>query len=155
MDEFAEITQRKMGAKVEISDVVIIPGHTGICRAKIFNSDERKLVLDQAKTLRHTEYKHIYIRRDLTYAQRGELRLKREAEAAARNSDGTTPALSRDSCDTIPKTVFTYDEMPQATEGSTVSGNAPSLENPEQDPESSQTPGPVPVPHTQSNNQAN
>ena len=143
--EFAEITQRKMGTRVEVSDVVIIPGHTGICRAKIYSSAERKLVLEQAKGLKNTEYKHVYVRRDLTYAQRGELKLRREAEAAGRNTEGAPPAPNPGNHETIPKTVFSNDEMPRAAEGRTSPTTCPPPGNPEQGTEPLHAPSQNPV----------
>ena len=132
-----------MGTKVELSDIVIIPGHGGICRAKILNSSDKKLVLDQAKDLRNTEYKHVYIRRDLTYAQRGELKRRREAEAA-RNSEGETPVPCSENRETIPKTVFSNDEMPMAaTEGSSVT---PPPLGPVQGNAEPRVPAPTPAP---------
>ena len=152
--EFADVTQRVMGTKVELSDVVIIPGHGGICRAKILNPSEKKLVLDQAKDLRNTEYKHVYIRRDLTYAQRGELKRRREAEAA-RNSEGESRVPCSENRETIPKTVFSNDEMPLATtEGSSV---APPSLGPVQGTAKPRAPAPTPTPepHAQTEDPSN
>ena len=53
------------------------PSHTDIHGAKIMNTNDRKLVLDKAKNLRGTRYDIVVIRRDLTYAQRAELRERR------------------------------------------------------------------------------
>ena len=137
VDEFCEISQRKMGARVVLSDVVIIPGHSGICRAKIPNPAERKLVLDQAKELRHTEYKHVYIRRDLTFAQRGELRLRREADAASKQPGSAAAAELVRNSETVPKTVWSPDQLPQAADGGTAtppSGGNPQGPAPSSDP---------------------
>lgn len=152
--EFADVTQRVMGTRVEVSDVVPIPGHGGICRAKILNPSEKKLVLDQAKDLRNSDYKHIYIRRDLTYAQRGELKRKRETEAASRNSVSVAPDLNSENRDTIPKTVFSNDELPQAAEGSSVPTSTPPQE-PAQGTALSQAHPPAADPGSQRNDQAN
>ena len=74
---FAELTQTIMGKRVELSEVKAIPSHPDIYRAKIMNADDKKLVLDRAKNLRGTRYDKVFIRRDLTYSQRAELRERR------------------------------------------------------------------------------
>ena len=71
---FSSLTERMFGMKVELSDVVPIPNHQDLFRAKILNEENRKLVLTRAKSLRDTEYGQVFIRRDLTYKQRQELR---------------------------------------------------------------------------------
>ena len=97
VNEFADLTERKMGARIQLSDVVMIPKHNGICRAKIPNPTERQLVLDSAKNLRNTEFQHVYIRKDLTYAQRGELKLKREAKPNRKDPEEGKPGELRSS----------------------------------------------------------
>ena len=78
--EFRELTLKMMGTQVDLTDIVLIPGHTGLCRGKILDSANRNLVLDRAKTLRDTEYGSVYIRKDLTYNQRSALKERREAQ---------------------------------------------------------------------------
>ena len=95
VNEFADLSNKKMGARILLTDVVMIPKHTGICRAKISNPDERQLVLDRAKNLRNTEFQHVYIRKDLTYAQRGELKMKREANPSRKDPEEGKPGESR------------------------------------------------------------
>lgn len=77
--EFGELTQKMMGTKVELTDIVPIPGHAGLYRGKILNENDRKLVLDRAKTLKGTDYDRVYIRKDLTYNQRCALKVRRDA----------------------------------------------------------------------------
>ena len=74
---FAELTQTNMGKRIELTEVKAIPSHPDIYRAKIMNADDKKLVLDRAKNLRGTRYDKVFIRRDLTYSQRAELRERR------------------------------------------------------------------------------
>lgn len=71
---FSSLTERMFGMKVELSDVVSIPNHQDLYRAKVLNEEHRRLVLTRAKSLRDTEYGQVFIRRDLTYKQRQELR---------------------------------------------------------------------------------
>ena len=77
-----------MGTRVELSDVVPITNHSDLYRAKILNEEHRRLVLDRAKRLKDTEHATVFIRRDLTYIRRKELRERR----AQRSSEGTTGA---------------------------------------------------------------
>ena len=85
ISKFGDLSHSFTGTRVELSEVVPIPNHSDLFRAKILDDDHRKLVLDRAKNLRDTEHAHIFIRRDLTYAQRNELRERR----AQRNSEDT------------------------------------------------------------------
>ena len=72
--KFGELSLSFTRTRVELSDVVSIPNHTDLFRAKILDDGSRKLVLERAKMLKDTEHNSVYIRRDLTYAQRKELR---------------------------------------------------------------------------------
>ena len=71
---FAELTENNMGKRVELTEVRAIPSHPDLYRAKILNAGDRKLVLDIAKNLHGTRHDKVFIRRDLTFAQRAELR---------------------------------------------------------------------------------
>ena len=82
ISQFADLSHSFAGTRVELSDVAPIANHSDLFRAKILDDDHRKLVLDRAKTLRDSEHAHVFIRRDLTFAQRKELRERR----AQRNS---------------------------------------------------------------------
>ena len=75
--KFGDLSLAFSGTRVELTDVVPIPNHSDLFRAKILNDDDRKLVLERAKTLRDTEHASVFIRRDLTFAQRKELRERR------------------------------------------------------------------------------
>ena len=75
--KFGELSLSFTGTRVVLSDVVSIPNHTDLFRAKIMDEDDRKLVLEKAKTLKDTEHNDVFIRRDLTYAQRKDLRERR------------------------------------------------------------------------------
>ena len=80
--EFSKLTSKVMGCEVTLSDIMKIKDHPDLCRAKIMNDEHRSLVLDKAKTLKDSEFDHIYIRRDLTYTQRQELKMKREKSSS-------------------------------------------------------------------------
>ena len=77
--EFKELTRNMMGTQVELTDITPIAGHPGLYRGKILSENDRKLVLDKAKTLKGTDYDRVYIRKDLTYNQRCALKARRDA----------------------------------------------------------------------------
>ena len=87
--KFRELSFSFTGTRVELTDVVPIHNHTDLFRAKILDEDNRKRVLENAKSLKDTEHNSVFIRRDLTYAQRKELR---ERRALRVSEDGRNPA---------------------------------------------------------------
>lgn len=89
---FSGLSEKMFGTKVELSDVVKIPNNQDLFRAKILNEEHRKLVLTRAKSLRDTEYGHIFIRRDLTYKQRQEM--KNRLQTNSDNHAATGQAVS-------------------------------------------------------------
>ena len=89
--EFEEITNMMTGSPVTLTDVVRIPDHPELIRGKILDEGKRKLVLEKAKTLKGSRFDGVFIRRDLTYAQRQELKVRRERqlqEAAHKSQRG-------------------------------------------------------------------
>ena len=77
IQKFGDLSLNFTGTRVELSGVVPIVNHSDLFRAKITDDDHRRLVLDRAKTLRDTEHATVFIRRDLTFLQRKELRERR------------------------------------------------------------------------------
>ena len=73
ISKFRDLSHSFAGTRVELTDVVPIANHSDLFRAKILDEDHRRLVLDRAKTLRDTDHATVFIRRDLTFAQRKEL----------------------------------------------------------------------------------
>ena len=78
--EFEEITNMMTGSPVTLTDLVRIPDHPELVHAKILDEGKRRLVLEKAKTLKGSRYDGVFIRRDLTYAQRHELKIRRERQ---------------------------------------------------------------------------
>ena len=78
--EFEDITLMMIGSRVTLTDIVRIPNHPELCRGKVLDEGKRRLVLEKAKTLKGSRYDGVYIRRDLTYVQRQELKLRRERQ---------------------------------------------------------------------------
>ena len=61
-------------------------------RGKITSSEDRRELLEKAKTLKNSRYSGIYINRDLTYNQRQELfsrRMERNRDNGISNSSAT------------------------------------------------------------------
>ena len=86
ISKFGDLSESFAGTRVELSGVTPIPNHSDLFRAKILDDDHRRLVLDRAKTLKDTENGNVFICRDLTFAQRKELRERR----AQRNGGGSS-----------------------------------------------------------------
>ena len=93
ISKFKDLSESFAGTRVELSEVTPIPNHSDLFRAKIIDDDHRKLVLDRAKTLKDTDHYDVFIRRDLTFAQRKDLR---ERRAAQRNGDGSADVQNSD-----------------------------------------------------------
>ena len=87
---FTALSEKMFGTGVELTDVVAIPNHQDLYRAKILNEEHRRLILTRAKSLKGTEYGQVYIRRDLTYKQRQEIR---DRFAAANHNTARTPQV--------------------------------------------------------------
>ena len=106
--EFGEVTSTMMGTRVTLSEAVKIPNNAGLWRAKVLNVEHRDLVLEKAKTLKGTQYDHIFIRKDLTYTQRMELKQRRESQGASRvirpSRNTTEPSAPSDSAPALKQT---------------------------------------------------
>ena len=75
---FETVSEHLIQRKVTLEDVVRIPSETDLYRGKIKDDSTRKLVLDKAKILKGSaQFASVFIRRDLTYNQRMELRARR------------------------------------------------------------------------------
>ena len=135
---FREISSSKFGCEVFLTEVSSIKDHAGMFRAKITSDEQRKQVLNSAKTLKGTQYDKVYISRDLTRAQRTALFEKRQARRS-QNPMTTDPAPSsleahdsaragpaHASADTIPKAVAATPQVSGTDSGalqSTTQGN--------------------------------
>lgn len=121
VSEFGDITSTMMGSRVTLTDVVKIPNNSELWRAKLMDADQRKFVLDNAKRLKGSQYDHIYVRRDLTYAQRMELKQRREAQAPP--SGGTPERTNRVSPRTAPDADQSGSDVPRAPAANTSRDN--------------------------------
>lgn len=90
---FEAVSEHLIQHKVTLEDVVRIPSETDLYRGKIKDDNTRKLILDKAKNLKGSaQFGSVFIRRDLTYNQRRELRARRaltDSNSAARVNSQT------------------------------------------------------------------
>lgn len=127
VSEFGDITSTMMGTRVTLSNVVKIPNNSGLWRAKLIDPDERKFVLERTKRLKGSQYDHIYIRKDLTYAQRMELKQRREAQAPpARGSTGQPTRATTDT-GVAPEQVQGRSDVPAELSANTNQDNPDSV----------------------------
>ena len=73
---FDQVCNHLLGSVVPLTDIVCINKEVCIIRAKI-HDEVRKQLLDNAKRLRNSTFSDVFINRDLTYKQSGELRIRR------------------------------------------------------------------------------
>ena len=74
--KFGDIVFALTGERTQWTEVCRIRSDADLFRGNIHDSRVRKLILDEAKNLRDSEHSHVFIRRDLTYQQREELRAR-------------------------------------------------------------------------------
>lgn len=91
---FHGICSSLLGSSVTFTNAMCISKEKRIFRVKIEDDDSRKALLDNARNLRNGPYQNVFINRDLTYKQRGELKARRElrknAASAGRTSQSQT-----------------------------------------------------------------
>ena len=76
--QFEKVAEHLIQQKVILVDVVRIPSETDLYRGKVLDDSVRKLILEKAKSLKDSaQFGTVFIRRDLTYNQRKELRSRR------------------------------------------------------------------------------
>ena len=74
--KFSDIAFAITGERVTLTEVCRIRSDADLFRGNIHDSRHRKLILEQSKYLRDSEHSHVFIRRDLTFLQREELRAR-------------------------------------------------------------------------------
>ena len=85
--KFDQLTETQFGVKIDLAEIMQIPGHSTMFRAKIISDEQRKLILENAKKLKGSTYSSVYISRDLTRAQRTELFEKRKARLTSASTE--------------------------------------------------------------------
>ena len=100
---FEEVTEFLIDQKVTLTDVVRIPSESDLYRGKVADDATRKLILDRAKQLKDAaQFGTVFIRRDLTFKQRSELRMRREAAALTTSSNRPGGPRSTQSRELVP-----------------------------------------------------
>ena len=106
---FEHVSEYLINQKVTLTDVVRIPSESDLFRGKVPDDSARRLILDKAKQLKESpRYGFVFIRRDLTFKQRSELRAKREAAAHGNSSNrpnANNPSLPVGSTSALPTSV--------------------------------------------------
>ena len=73
---FSEIASSLIGEQVSFTEVCRVKSDVDLFRGNVHDSRVRKRILDNAKHLRQSANSHVFIRRDLTFQQREELRAR-------------------------------------------------------------------------------
>ena len=74
--KFSEVVGTLIGEQVTLTEVCRIRSDSDLFRGNIHDNRVRKLILDSSKHLRDTQHSHVFIRRDLTFQQREELKAR-------------------------------------------------------------------------------
>ena len=74
--KFGDIVHAMTGERVTWTEVCRIRSDTDLFRGNVHDNRMRRMILDEAKHLKDSEYSHVFIRRDLTFLQREELRAR-------------------------------------------------------------------------------
>ena len=155
---FADITSSLVGEPVTLSEVCRIRTDADLFRGNIHNNRLRKLVLDNSKHLRDSEYSHVFIRQDLTFQQCEELKArypprthcqKQEAhsdvEVTMQCRGNNQPPMSESYQETVPKQVTHAPSSASAQDSSTsvpMGSDLPASVSQEEEEDDHQNPGP-------------
>ena len=77
--KFRIITQDLIGEQVNLSEACRIRNDADLFRGNVHEPRLRRLILDHARELKDSRYSQVYIRRDLTFQQREDLKARRLA----------------------------------------------------------------------------
>ena len=91
---FGDTTQFLIGERVVLSEACRIRNDADLIRGNVHDVRLRRLILDRARELRNSRLSHVFIRRDLTFQQREELKARRLANATQGQSQGERPIRS-------------------------------------------------------------
>lgn len=87
VQRFETVSDHLINQKVTLTDVVKISSESDLYRGKVADDGARKLILDKAKQLKNSSrFESVFIRRDLTFNQRAEMRARRAAAEAVRTA---------------------------------------------------------------------
>ena len=78
VERFVIVSEHLIGESILLSDVVRIPSETDLFRGKVADDGRGKHILDRSKELKNSPcFPQVFIRRDLTYKQRQEIKSRR------------------------------------------------------------------------------
>ena len=117
--KFKSITQHLIGESVELSEVCRIRNDADLFRGNVHDPRLRRQIIDHARELKDSRYSGVYIRRDLTFQQREELKarcLENPDRSYSYRAQGVAPSQARSNystqqhapqCqETVPKSVW-------------------------------------------------
>lgn len=124
---FEVVSEFLIDRRVTLTDVVRITSETDLYRGKVVDDTVRKLILDKARGLKQSErFGAVFIRRDLTYKQRIELKARRErSEAHGVHHPSPPDGIAN----TGVKSVFPTEMNNSATAGAPAGAEAPAPSN--------------------------
>ena len=95
---FGDVTEHLIDSRVEPDDIVRVNADNTshpIYRVKVMDLDARNRLLTRANLLKDTDdFKDVYVSRDLTYKQRGELRDRRFRRTGTQTTVAVEAAVS-------------------------------------------------------------
>ena len=91
---FDRVCNHLVGSVIPVTNVVCINKDRRLFRANILDDETRKNLLDNARSLRDSQFSNVFINRDLTYKQRQELKARRDNR---RNGQTGPPSQPSDS----------------------------------------------------------
>lgn len=116
---FGEISNFLINSQAALTNITCIDRDKRLFRAKIEDDDVRKQILDNAKKLKNGPFPNVYINRDLTYHQRGELKARRALQrrqlAEGNAALPPTAATTRDAILTPNVPVSSNDAQPSSS----------------------------------------
>ena len=79
---FDPVAKKLTGGPVLLSDIVCLNQDENLYRAKVSSDDVKKKLVDNAPSLASSNFRHVFVNRDLTYVQRSELKKRRDSRRA-------------------------------------------------------------------------
>ena len=90
-EQFQQVATHLLGCQVPLSSIICINSDKKLYRATVDDLGLRKRLLDSAKTLMNSPFRHVYINRDLTFQQRKVLDERRKLNRRQMGGGGNQP----------------------------------------------------------------
>ena len=130
--KFEAVAERLVDHKVTLTEVVRIPSESDLFRGKVADDNTRKLILEKCKQLKDSSrYGNVFIRRDLTYKQRQELKARRGLSDISSRPSGSQrrPPNISDQGDPNTQRPAPQNNAPETGSGATAQNQAPGTQN--------------------------